>query len=301
MMNYAKIRAGLALSSVAVLLLGAACRRNHPPTVPAVTGRSLARPGDTVRLTAVSTDQDDDLISYLFAWGDTSSTGWSADYPSGVTVTRGHVYAESGKYIVRVRAKDERDAESNWSDTVVLTVGDSGQAPPARAWQRGAFEPVSANIKCYGMPGGLSFDSLYGYGSHIPASSTPLYMVVTNWNAGNTQVTFPAGLVFSPSDPEYSYTILLQDFSFTAQVGMTDSILLPTYVCNKSLREPGHSSFYCIVGVEWDQEFQTLLDLLAPKALVSGDDVDLVQEAVYEITEYAGLTDSTKARLQSLP
>ena len=121
----------LALAATMLLMLVVACKRNHPPTVPAVSGRRLARPGDTIRLSAASTDRDDDLISYLFAWGDTSSAVWSPDYPSGVTVTRDHVYADSGGYAVRARARDDKKTESDWSDSVQLLIGNFPPGVPA--------------------------------------------------------------------------------------------------------------------------------------------------------------------------
>jgi hypothetical protein len=126
-----KLRCGLALS-VAVLLLSSACKRNHPPSVPEVSGRLTHRLGDTVRLSATSVDQDGDLIAYLFAWGDTSSPIWSSDYPSGVKVTGSHVYADSGAYAVRTRAKDDEAVESDWSAVETLLVGLFPPGTPVR-------------------------------------------------------------------------------------------------------------------------------------------------------------------------
>jgi hypothetical protein len=131
-MNCAKLRMGLALSVILVLLLAVGCKRNHPPATPDVTGLRVIRPSDTATLSATSTDQDDDLVSYLFAWGDTSSTAWSPDYPSGVTVTRSHVYADSGEFAVRTRARDDKGAESDWSPTETLRVGFFPPGKPAR-------------------------------------------------------------------------------------------------------------------------------------------------------------------------
>ena len=116
-------RAAILLSLAFSLCFFAVCGRNHPPTTPDITGLFSSRPGDTAELSATSTDQDDDLVSYLFAWGDTSGAVWSPDYPSGVTVTRGHLYAESGAYAVRSRARDDKGAESDWSAIETLRVG----------------------------------------------------------------------------------------------------------------------------------------------------------------------------------
>ena len=179
-MSCAKLRAGLALSSVAVLLLGAACKRNHPPTTPDVTGLHAYRPGDTTQLSAISTDQDDDLVSYLLAWGDTSSAVWSSDYPSGVSVTRSHAYAESGTYAVRARARDDKGAESDWSPTETLRVGLWPPGTPVRpagpaAWEWGAVYACSTSATSpYGESLFIQFDwggSLGDWGEQVASDS----------------------------------------------------------------------------------------------------------------------------------
>ncbi|MBM3331855.1 hypothetical protein FJY68_08400 [candidate division WOR-3 bacterium] len=176
-----------------------------------------------------------------------------------------------------------------------------GGAAPDRAWDRGEFQPVPENQKAYSLPGGITIDSCYGYGDYIPESDVPLYMVVSNTNSGNTQVTFPAGLVFDPGDPDVQYMMLLQDFTFTANAGVTDSILVPTYFCNADLTEPDDESSYEIAGREWDKETEELLDIVASKQLNTDDAVTLAQTALTEITDDDGLTAATRTALQALP
>jgi outer membrane protein assembly factor BamB len=130
--SWTKLRAGLVLSAVAVLFLGAACKRNHPPTIPEVSGRLTYHPGDTARLSATATDQDGDSLSYLFAWVDSASAVWTDNYPNGATATASHAYARSDTYMVRVRARDSRDAESGWSPAQALAVGVFAPGVPAR-------------------------------------------------------------------------------------------------------------------------------------------------------------------------
>jgi outer membrane protein assembly factor BamB len=121
-MSRANLRAGLALSVVAVLL-GGACKRNHPPSIPDVTGRFTYRPGDTVRLSATAVDLDDDSLSYLFAWVDSSSAVWTDYYPNGAAGAGSHAYAQPDTYFVKVKAQDIRGAGSDWSAAETLRVG----------------------------------------------------------------------------------------------------------------------------------------------------------------------------------
>jgi len=184
---------------------------------------------------------------------------------------------------------------------VVLTgIACDGGSAPDRAWDRGAFMPVPENQKSYSLPSGITIDSLYGNPDDIPASYTPLYMVVSNSNSGNKTVTFPTGLVFDPSNADYQYMMLLQDFTFTAAPGVTDSILVPTYGCNEDLSEPDDESFYAPAGIEWDKETDELFTIVASKQLVDSA-TDMAQVALYEITDGDGLTDATRAALKALP
>ena len=191
--------------------------------------------------------------------------------------------------------------------TLVVLTGTAcdQKSTPERAWERGAFQRMDENAEDYSLPAGITIDSLYGeLDSVIPEAELPLRMQVSNGNSGNTEVKFPAGLVFQSSDPTYEYMMLLKDFKFTANPGVTDSIVVPTYGCNEdSLDQPDDGSLYDIGWRENDKEIQELLDLVANKT-VSGDDAtELLQEALNEITgpEETGLQDSTRTKLQNLP
>jgi hypothetical protein len=185
---------------------------------------------------------------------------------------------------------------------VLLTGGKCSKPTPDRAWERAAFQPLPENTQSYTLPSGITIDSCYGFDDYIPESDLPLYMVVSNASSGDVQVTFPAGLVFDASNAEYQYMMLLQDFTFTAKVGVTDSVLVPTYCCNEDLGEPDDESNYLTIpGREWDKETEELFNLVASKTLNTDDAVTLAQDALFEITDDAGLTAETRTALQNLP
>ncbi len=173
--------------------------------------------------------------------------------------------------------------------------------PPERQWERGAFQSLPANTQPYQLPAGVSIVTMYGYDDFIPMSDLPLLMTVHNSRQSDIDVKFPAGLVFGTSNADYQYMILLQDCNFTAAAGADRDVLLPTYCCNEELDEPDDESFYFIPGREWDKEIEELLNLVADKALISEDAVTLAQDALFEITDEDGLTDSTRAELSNLP
>ena len=66
-------------------------------------------------------DPDAHLIYYLWFWGDEMSE-WMGPYESGVSIQVGHSWMVNGTYNIKVKAKDELDAVSNWSDPLTITI-----------------------------------------------------------------------------------------------------------------------------------------------------------------------------------
>jgi len=59
----------------------------------------------------------------MVSWAQGESTPWSPAESSGAEYTLTHVYPDSGTYYVKARAKDTKDAESDWSDSIRVKVG----------------------------------------------------------------------------------------------------------------------------------------------------------------------------------
>jgi len=173
--------------------------------------------------------------------------------------------------------------------------------PPERQWERGAFQSLPANTQPYQLPAGISVVRIIGADDATSMSELPLLMTVHNSNQADVDVTFPAGLVFGPSDLEYQYMIILQECRFTAVSGADRDVSLPTYCCNAELDDPDDASSYAIMGREWDRETQELLDLVTDKSLSGDEAVTLAQDALFEITDGDSLTDSTRTKLANLP
>lgn len=182
---------------------------------------------------------------------------------------------------------------------LAVMVGGSCRQVPERQWERGFFEPIGG--KPFRLPNGVAVFSCFGYEDEIPTSFLPLELVIRNTTPKAAGIRMPAGLVFEPNDPEYQYMILLQPFSFTAPADTDTVCLLPTYCCNFDLDTPDEESNYAIAIQVWERELNELFDLVKDKRLDTEDAVDLAQDALYEITDGNGLTDSTRAALQRLP
>jgi hypothetical protein len=86
---------------------------NEPPSIPTITGPINGKTGDDLTYTFVSTDPDGDEIRYCIQWGCTDPEVCIGPFPSGEDQTASHSYAE-GTYIIKVKAQDINDAESDW-------------------------------------------------------------------------------------------------------------------------------------------------------------------------------------------
>jgi hypothetical protein len=95
---------------------------NNPPAKPEPpTGNESGIPGEVIEYRIKKTsDPDGDKISYLFDWGDGNQSLWL--YKTMGTIKSSYNWIERGKYDVRVKARDEYGAESEWSDPLVVTM-----------------------------------------------------------------------------------------------------------------------------------------------------------------------------------
>jgi hypothetical protein len=100
---------------------------NQPPATPAApAGPSSGSVGVSYSFTASTTDPETNDISYMFDWGDGTFSAWLGPYASGATATGDYAWAAVGTYNVKVKAKDIKGAETDWSPAHPITIN-----PPA--------------------------------------------------------------------------------------------------------------------------------------------------------------------------
>ncbi len=88
---------------------------NEPPTAPDIEGPPSGKPGVEYTYGFCSTDPDGDDIFYCIDWGDGSGEICIGPYSSGICATATHTWSEQGTYIIKAKAKDIYDAESELS------------------------------------------------------------------------------------------------------------------------------------------------------------------------------------------
>jgi len=94
--------------------------RPNKPNTP--TGEASGKIDVEYTYTSSAIDPDNDLIYYIFNWGDGTDSGWLGPIDSGITYEVNHIWEKKGNYEIKVKAKDIYGAESSWSDPLPITM-----------------------------------------------------------------------------------------------------------------------------------------------------------------------------------
>jgi len=87
---------------------------NQAPEIPDVNGPPQGSPGTEYECSIKTIDPEGQTLQYYIEWGDESITVWFGPYNSGEEVTVQHIYEKKGTYTIKVKARDELNAESGW-------------------------------------------------------------------------------------------------------------------------------------------------------------------------------------------
>lgn len=95
---------------------------NQGPVQPSINGPTTGNTGENLKYEASTTDPERDTLYYLFDWGDGTQSGWLGPFPSGQAIHASHVWREQKSYEIKVKAKDDKGKESEWSDPLPVSV-----------------------------------------------------------------------------------------------------------------------------------------------------------------------------------
>ena len=87
-----------------------------PPEKPTISGPNQGLYNQTLTFSAVTTDPNGEQIYYLFDWGNGEVSDWLGPFNSGEVVEASYSWPGIGAYIVKVKAKDVNNANSEWSN-----------------------------------------------------------------------------------------------------------------------------------------------------------------------------------------
>jgi hypothetical protein len=95
----------------------------EPPTKP--SGEERPEIDITYDYETSTTDFEGEDVFYWFDWGDNTTSGWLGPYASGANVIASHSWSARGPCIVKVKAKDINDQESQWSEELNIMVSNA--------------------------------------------------------------------------------------------------------------------------------------------------------------------------------
>ena len=95
---------------------------NNPPHAPALTGPIQGTTGILYNYTVVTTDADTDDVFYYIDWGDGTPGEWLGPFSQSVPCNISHLWLSPGLYTVKAKAKDIHNAESNWSEALLVDI-----------------------------------------------------------------------------------------------------------------------------------------------------------------------------------
>jgi len=101
---------------------------NPPQTPQTPIVSEVGSVGKSYDVSSVTYDCDGDYICYLFDWGDGTDSGWLGPYSSGEEITKTHTWQWKGVYEIQIKAKDQSDLESGWSEGAVIDIFVCGDA-----------------------------------------------------------------------------------------------------------------------------------------------------------------------------
>ncbi|MFE3846038.1 SBBP repeat-containing protein [Thermoplasmatota archaeon] len=95
---------------------------NNPPDKPILSGPESGKSEELYGYSAITNDFENDEIHYIFDWGDGTDSGWIGPISSGEECLANYSWNENGDYSIKVKAKDDKGMESEWSDPLIISV-----------------------------------------------------------------------------------------------------------------------------------------------------------------------------------
>jgi hypothetical protein len=86
------------------------------------TGPASGKINQEYTYTTSTTDPNGGQLWYWFDWGDDSDSGWVGPFASGEDGSASHTWTSQGNYQIKVKAKNEDDVQSEWSDPLAVSM-----------------------------------------------------------------------------------------------------------------------------------------------------------------------------------
>jgi hypothetical protein len=140
-------------------------------------------------------------------------------------------------------------------------------------------------------------------GSPQTSPNGPMTMAVTvsSVSGSATSDVLPAGLFFRRRDTGNQHVILLKDQTIATNASGNRTTQLGAFCCNRTLRQPGIDDAFDIGPITDDADLQRIISLVRNKNITDGNDMFMVQRAVWMVTDSTGLTQAYVDSINALP
>ena len=102
------------------LAIGVPSEAPYKPSTP--NGPTSGKKGQQLAFTASTVDPDGDDIYYQFDWDDGTKSNWIGPRSSGETITGYKNWSRTGSFQVKVIARDDHGALSDWSNPLAVQI-----------------------------------------------------------------------------------------------------------------------------------------------------------------------------------
>lgn len=126
-------------------------------------------------------------------------------------------------------------------------------------------------------------------------------MTLHNANASDTTVVFPAGLVLVASDTATQNGTQITSHEVRVPAGRDTTIIYNLYCVNAHRNPSFESDKFTFGPVSDNAGLLEIIGLVQGKSVDNLNAADLIQGAVWEVSDDGGLTDGTRAQLKALP
>ena len=105
-----------------------------PPDIPSINGPVLGIKQIDYNYSIITSDPELEEIYYKIDWDDGDIEEWIGPYDSNEEITVTHQWAEKGSYLIKVKAKDCNDVESDWATLEVVMPVNQQLSHPLFHW-----------------------------------------------------------------------------------------------------------------------------------------------------------------------
>jgi hypothetical protein len=159
------------------------------------------------------------------------------------------------------------------------------------------FEPSGTQ---FNLNPDITVISITGNPQLSPYGPFTMGMTIVSRTSSTETDVLPAGLLLKRRVNNTQHMLLLKPQTVTA--GTTNSlVLLGTFCCNKNRPSPDEGDTFDIGPVTDNSGLQELVNLVQHKEISNGNDMWMVQRAVYLVTDSTGLTQAYVDSINALP